>query len=58
MKMTTQEAVELAMYLAVKAPTKKDSFRCIEIAEQLASQLTADEVVIARKNVGKKLASE
>jgi hypothetical protein len=56
--MKVQEAVELAMWLAVTAKETKDSQRCIQIAEELATQLTALEVKEAKANVEKKLASK
>ena len=55
MKMTPQQAVELAMYLAVTAKDRKDSVRCIEIAEQLSQELSAEQMKQARKNVENKL---
>jgi hypothetical protein len=56
--MKIQEAVELAMWLAVTAEKTKDSQRCIQIAEELAKQLTPAQVKEAKANVEKKLASK
>jgi hypothetical protein len=56
--MKIQEAVELAMWLAVTAKETKDSKRCIQIAEELAKQLTAEQVKEAKANVEKKLSRE
>ena len=53
--MKVQEAVELALWLAVKAEDRKDMNRCVEIAEKLAQQLTAEQLKAAKHNVQNKL---
>lgn len=53
--MKVQEAVELALWLAVTAKDRKDVHRCVEIAENLAQDLTSDELLLAKKNVQNKL---
>jgi predicted Abi (CAAX) family protease len=56
--MKVQEAVELALWLAVTAEKTKDVQRCVQIAEELATQLTPAQVKEAKANVEKKLASK
>jgi hypothetical protein len=53
--MKLQEAVELALWLAVTAEKTKDAQRCIQIAEELSQQLTKAEVAQAKVNVEKRL---
>jgi hypothetical protein len=53
--MKVQEAVELALWLAVTAEKTKDVQRCIQIAEELSQQLTKAEVDQAKLNVEKRL---
>jgi hypothetical protein len=53
--MKVQEAVELALWLAVTAEKTKDAQRCIQIAEELSKQLTKAEVAQAKVNVEKRL---
>jgi len=53
--MKIQEAVELALWLAVTAEKPEDVQRCIQIAEELSQQLSKAEVAQAKANVEKKL---
>ena len=46
------------MWLAVTAEKTKDSQRCIQIAEELATQQTPAQVKEAKANVEKKLATK
>jgi hypothetical protein len=61
--MTTQslsavDALELAMYLAVTAPTKQKAQRCTDIAIGIASELDADVVRASKRRVAQKLKDE
>lgn len=56
--MTAVEALELAMYLAVTAPTKQKAQRCTDIAINIASTLDAKTVRASKSTVAKRLKNE
>jgi hypothetical protein len=56
--MTAVDALELAMYLAVTAPTKQKAQRCTDIAIGIASELDAKTVRASKRKVAQRLKDE
>ncbi len=56
--MTAVDALELAMYLAVTAPTKQKAQRCTDIAIGIASELDAKIVRASKRKVAQRLQDE
>ena len=54
----TQEAVELGLYLAITADTDEKSADALELAKELALDLSATEMEGAKANVRKFIADE
>tara|TARA_R100000951_G_scaffold42917_2_gene36059 strand:- start:3057 stop:3233 length:177 start_codon:yes stop_codon:yes gene_type:complete len=42
--MTQHEALALALELAITAPTEADKERCVEMADGIAADMSADEI--------------
>ena len=55
---STQEAAELALYLAITAPTKKQSKIAFDLAVSFKSGLTESEIEDAKANVIRKIEAE
>ena len=53
--MTPVQALELAMWLAVTAPTKDKSLECTDIAIRIASEMDAKIVRACKSRVAKRL---
>ena len=56
--MSSVDALELAMYLAVTAPNKEKSQRCTDIAISIASGLDAKTVRASKRKVAQRLKDE
>ncbi len=56
--MTAVDALELAMYLAVTAPTKQKAQRCTDIAIGIASELDAKIVRASKRKVAQRFQDE
>ena len=53
--MSPVQALELAMWLAVTAPTKDKSLECTDIAIRIASEMEAKVVRACKSRVAKRL---
>jgi hypothetical protein len=53
--MSAIDALELAMYLAVTAPTEQKSLECTDIAISIASEMDAHVVRACKSRVAKRL---